>query len=310
MKIAVLGTGSVGSLFAAHLAQDPSNEVLCVVGSESHRDRINREGITILEADGSHLHTSRLQARTDTAGETPAELVLVTVKTYNTWKAIREHPEIFGPDTLILTLQNGYGNHEDLLAITDDRHIFLGTTAHGVNIDPEGNIRHAGEGPTFIGPLDIGNPDAMDDAKTIAALLRKAGFDAAVSPDITDAVFRKLLINIAINPLSALNDSINEYVLRDAAVRNNARMLVKEALMILEMTGYSYDFEEIWEGICEVVERTSKNVCSMLADVRSGRPTEVRRINGAIVELARQQHVDAPQNRDIMHQIELQFGAE
>lgn len=310
MKIAILGTGSVGSLFAACLAQDPENEILCIVNTEAHRDRINRDGITISEADGSEIRAEHLRAMTGTEGESPADLVLVTVKTYSTRQAVLGHPELFGPDTLVLTIQNGFGNHEDIRGAVPDDHIFLGTTSHGVNIDPAGKINHAGSGPTFIGPLVPDAEGAAENAAAICEVLRRAGFEADVSSDINDAIYRKLLINIAINPLSALNDTTNEYVLRDAAVYHNARMLVREAIQILELAGYHYDFDEMWEVIAGVAERTGKNVCSMLADVRNGRPTEIRRINGAIVDIAQAMHIDAPQNRDIVHQIELQFGSE
>lgn len=310
MKIAILGTGSIGSLFAARLAQDPSNEILCVVATESHRDRINRSGIIITEADGSEIRAEHLRALTGTAGETPADLVIVTVKTYSTREAVQGHPELFGPDTLVLTVQNGYGNHEDIRGIVPDAHIFLGTTSHGVNIDASGRINHAGNGPTFVGPLVPDSEEAGGQAAMICETLNRAGLEASVSSDINGAIYRKLLINIAINPLSALNDTTNEYVLRDAAVYHNARMLVREAIQILDLAGYHYDFDEMWEAIAGVAEKTGKNVCSMLADVRSGRPTEIRRINGAIVDMAQAMRIDAPLNRDIVHQIELRFGAE
>ena len=310
MKIAILGTGSIGSLFAACLAQDPANEILCIVATEAHRDRINRDGITISEADGTEIRAEHLRALTGTEGESPADLVIVTVKSYSTRQAVHGHPELFGPDTLVLTVQNGYGNHDDIRGAVPDDHIFLGTTSHGMNIDADGIIHHAGSGPTYLGPLVPEADGAAENAAAICEVLQQAGFETFVSEDINDAIYRKLLINIAINPLSALNDTTNEYVLRDAAVYHNARMLVREAIQILDMAGYHYDFDEMWEVIAGVAERTGKNVCSMLADVRNGRPTEIRRINGAIVEMAGEMHVDAPQNRDIVHQIELQFGAE
>ncbi len=310
MKIAILGTGSIGSLFAACLAQNPDNEVLCIVATESHRDRINRDGITISEADGSEIRAEHLRALTGTEGETPADLVIITVKSYSTRQAVQGHPELFGPDTLVLTVQNGYGNHEDIRGAVEDDHIFLGTTSHGMNIDPAGIIHHAGNGPTYLGPLVPEAEGAAENAAAICQVLQRAGLETHVSENIIDAIYRKLLINIAINPLSALNDTTNEYVLRDAAVYHNARMLVREAIQILDLAGYHYDFDEMWEVIAAVAEKTGKNVCSMLADVRSGRPTEIRRINGAIVEMAQEMHIDAPHNRDIVHQIELQFGAE
>ena len=153
MKIAVLGCGAIGSLYAASLAQDPSNEVLCIVRSEQHASRINSSGINIISNNGCSNISASPRAVTNTENEVPADIVLIAVKSYATEDAVAGHAALFGPDTIALTLQNGYGNHLKILNAVPKERIIMGTTAMGVNIDSEGHVILAGTGKTVIGSL-------------------------------------------------------------------------------------------------------------------------------------------------------------
>ncbi len=307
-KIAVLGTGSMGSYFAASLSQKKENDILCVVRTPEHAEEIRSNGIVVREGDGTQWHSGPVRAATDVSGESPADLVIVLVKTYATEEAVKDHLLLFGPKTLLLTLQNGFGGHESLRCVVQDVHIFLGTTAHGVNRTGEGIVVHAGTGATVVGALKGDDPAAAQAAKDLAEWFKEAGIDTSYTDDVLDAIYRKLFVNVAINGVSALNDSPNKYITANPQMKQYARSLVNEAIMIINLTGRHYDREEVWEQVEEVVELTADNICSMLADVRAGRPTEVRAINGAVVELARSMRIDAPLNRDIVQQIEYTFG--
>lgn len=307
MRISILGTGAIGSLFAASLAADPANEVLCVTYSPEHSDCINEKGITIHEKDGSLTHAENLRAVTDTSGENPAELVIVLVKSYSTREAVKSHPQIFGPDTTVLTLQNGYGNHLPLLETADASQILLGTTAHGMNIRDDGEIIHAGSGVTTIGALEPDGSGTEERLKETAEVLDRAGFQTVISDDVFDAIFRKLFVNTAINALCALNDKPNKYIVSDPQMNRRSRRLVGEAVETVNAGGRSYDPDKIIEDAMHVAELTGENICSMLADVRRRRPTEIRAINGAIVAMAEEKGMDAPLNREIVNEIEERF---
>ncbi len=307
-KIAVLGAGSMGSYFAASLAQQKENDVLCVVRTPEHAEAIRSNGILVREGDGTEWHSGPVRAAADVSGESPADLVIILVKAYATEEAVKEHSRLFGPRTKVLTLQNGYGSHEVVQGLVPEEQIFLGTTSHGVNRTEEGVVVHAGSGATVVGAWKGDDPDAAQGAKELAELLTRAGINTSYVNDVLDAVYRKLFVNVAINAISALNDSPNKFITANPQMKQYARSLVNEAIMIVNLSGRHYDREEIWEHVEEVVELTGQNICSMLADVRAGRPTEVRAINGAVVELARSMRIDAPLNRDIVQQIEYTFG--
>lgn len=304
MKIVILGCGAVGSLYAARLAQDPANEILCIVRSQEHARLINTNGITIINPDGTT--DTCVPARTVTgvtSVSSPADLVLVSVKAYATEAALREHQAAFGPHTIALTLQNGYGNHQKLLSCVSPERIVLGTTSNGVNINEKGDIVLAGTGKTVIGSLAAGSHDA-DAAAAIKQQLVNAGFETEQTSDPEDAVLRKLLINVGINAVCSLHNKENRFILENTDMRARAEKLVREAVSIINTAcSRDYDSDAMWANVLAVAEKTSRNICSMLQDVRNGRPTEISTINGAISDMAHEAGLSAPYNESIVKDI-------
>lgn len=304
MKIAVLGCGAVGSLYAAHFAQNPDHQVLCVVKSPDHAERIRRFGISITDSSGAVLISASPEAVSDTSGQSPADLVLISVKSHTTAEAMQEHAALFGPETTALTLQNGYGNHEDILSRVPARRIIMGTTAMGVNITPEGRIIQAGSGKTVIGALDPESPEADALLCSVNQLLTDAGFETEITEDAADAVLRKLLINVGINAVCTLTNRQNRFIAEDPVMRDRSGRLVREAVQVINQAlGRSYDEEATVETVLSVAQKTGQNVCSMLQDARNGRKTEIERINGAVVHLAETAGLPAPENTRIVKEI-------
>ncbi len=301
MKITILGTGAIGSLFAAGLAKN--HDLTCVVGTEKHADSINRSGIRILEKDGS-MRTVPAEAVTDTSGAKPSDLVLIAVKAPVTASAVSLHRNLFGPRTLAVSLQNGYGNHRDIETAVRPQNIIIGTTSQGANIASDGTVRHAGTGSTVIGALMPESEEAASSLSAVKTVLEDAGFPTVITEDAEDAVIRKLFINVGINAVCALSDVQNIHIVSDPEKNDLAHRLVREAVEVFNRTGRSYDAEKIWTEVQSVAQATGENFCSMVQDIRSGRPTEIGRINGAVVRTAESNHTDAPLNREITERIE------
>ncbi len=303
MKIAVLGCGAVGSLFAASLSLDQNNEILCIVRSEEHAENINQSGIVINESDGSLRHSTALRAVTSTEDEEPSDLVIISVKSYDTLDAVAMHAGLFSPGTVVLTLQNGFGNHDDIITVVDPSQVLLGSTLQAVNIDSEGNIFHAANGITTLGPLSAATV-SMSAAINTSDLLTEAGFEVNISDNPIDSILTKLLINVGINPVATLADSSNGCIIDNPELNLRAKNLVHEAIEVLSIDGHYYDKEEIWNSVQDTASATGSNICSMLQDVRSGRRTEISRINGAIIDIAARHGISAPLNEAIVKQIE------
>ncbi len=304
MKIAILGCGAIGSLYAARLAQEPSNEVLCVVKSEAHASRINSNGINIISNNECDNISASPRAVTGTENEPPADIVLIAVKAYATEDAVNGHASLFGPDTIALTLQNGYGNHNKILSAVPAERIVMGTTAMGVNIDSDGHVILAGSGKTVVGSLAPDTEKGRAALDAVDQLLTDAGFDTEETDDAQDAVLRKLLINVGINAVCALNNVENRFICEDPAMRSRAETLVLEAVEILNgALDRHYDADAIWNNVIAVAEKTGQNICSMLQDVRKGNTTEISAINSAVVDIAYAAGLHAPENARITSEI-------
>ncbi len=304
MKIAILGCGSIGSLYAARLSNDPANEILCIVKSEAHASQINRNGINIISGSGCRDISKSIRCVTTTENEQAADIVLISVKSYATQDAISKHLSLFKPDTIALTLQNGYGNHTKLLDIISPEQIVMGTTAMGVNIDADGNIILAGTGKTVIGTLAPDTEKGRTSLLTVRNLLLNAGFETEETTDADDAVLRKLLINVGINAVCALNNVENRFICENADMRKRSEMLVREAVNVLNISlDRHYDADSIWNDVLAVAKKTGQNICSMLQDVRRGRMTEISAINGAIVNIASAAGISAPENSHILDEV-------
>lgn len=304
MKIAVLGCGAIGSLYAARLAQDPLNEVLCIVRSEQHASQINSSGINIISNNASSNISASPRAVTGTENESHADIVLIAVKSYATEDAIAGHASLFGPDTIALTLQNGYGNHLKILKAVPEERIIMGTTAMGVNIDREGHVILAGTGKTVIGSLAPETENGQSSLATVKKLLSDAGFDVEETPDAQGAVLDKLLINVGINAVCALNDVPNRFICSDPDMHARAEALVREAVEVLNHAlAKSFYPDTVWNKVLAVAEKTGLNICSMLQDVRKGSQTEISAINGAIVDIASSAGLEAPVNAAVTDEI-------
>lgn len=303
MKIAILGCGAVGSLYAAHLAQN-GHEIICTVKSQKHASQINDSGIQIINTDGSEYLSAFPKAFTGADEDAPADIVLISVKSYATRDAVIEHSALFGEDTIALTLQNGYGNHNALAGIVPPERIVMGTTAMGVNIASDGKIILAGKGKTVIGSLAPDSSVGAASLDIIMKVLSGAGIDTEKTDDAEDAVLRKLFINVGINAVCSLHNAENRYICENNDMREHSRQLVYEAVAIVNQTlNRSYDTESVWENVLSVAEKTGHNVCSMLQDVRNKRSTEINAINGAVSELARSAGISAPFNEKITEDI-------
>lgn len=293
----------MGSLFGGLLSKN--NEVFFIDVWQAHIDVINDKGLTTVDTDGTET-ISRPMGATSSRDLPVMDLVLIFVKSIHTRDSIRQNRNIVGDETLVLTLQNGYGNDLDLMEVVDPGNVIVGTTSHGCTILEPGKIFHAGSGITTIGPAQ-GN---MDNALRVAEVLKTCGFDIEVKADIKEIVFHKLFVNSGINALTAILDVPNGAILDHPNLKKASGILVREAVQIANSLGYRFDEEKVFEDVLGVCEATAQNKSSMRADVNNKRKTEIEKINGAFVRIAQEQNLKAPANElvsEMIRYIESQF---
>lgn len=296
MHIVVIGAGAMGGLIGTRLAATGQDVLLYDTWAE-HVAAIESHGMLIEGQDGAVA-----RYRVNATARPPsvmgaADLVLVEVKSYDTLAALRPFAAHIREDALVLSLQNGLGNLEQMrAALPGHERILIGTTAHGATVLGPGRIRHAGRGQTVIG--DPTNGSANRSALTgLRAVLSRAGFDTEVATNVHSAIWAKLVSNVAINPITALTGLHNGEILDDPEMVALAEQAIAETVAVMHAAGVPPGVDDFYKHARRVMEMTRPNVSSMLQDIRRGRRTEIDAINGAVVRLGMDLGVQVPVNR-------------
>jgi len=253
-------------------------------------DTLRQKGVTILNEDGSE-RTYPVQANHDPSAYSGVRLSVVLVKSWQTGRVARQLAECLAPDGVALTLQNGVGNKEKLAAVLGDERVALGVTTYGANLAGAARVRPAGEGVITLGTHLLMN--------RMAELFRLAGLAVESSPDPNALLWGKLVINAAINPLTALLDVPNGELLERPSARLLMADIAREAAAVAEALGVQLHFSDPVSKVEEIARRTAANRSSMLQDVTRGSLTEIDAICGAIVEAGERAGIPTPANRVI-----------
>ncbi len=292
MRVTVVGAGAMGALFGARFfAAGAAVELLDV--DEEHVKAIRRSGLKIQELDGS-IQKFPIPARSaPVPPERPSDLILVMVKSTATESAMDlVHPDSLGEETLVLSLQNGLGNGEVLARLVGGRKVLVGVTGQGATREGPGFIRHGGEGPTLFGGFSGERPSGVD---RVLTLFHRSGLEAAYSEDIHRVIWRKLLVNVGINAITALCSISNGRIADLEPARQLSAAAVQEALAVAEAEGIALP-SNIFEQVLDVARRTAPNRSSMRQDLEARRPTEIDTINGAVVRLGQRHRIPTPVN--------------
>jgi 2-dehydropantoate 2-reductase len=303
MKIVMMGPGAMGSLFGGLLTR--AGEELWLVGYKKEQiETICSVGLTFEEKGKTQIIP--MKATPDVKSVGKADLVIFFVKTYDTEKAVSDALVLQKGDTIFLTLQNGLGNEDVIRKQIDQKKVMLGVTGHGATLLRPGHIRHAGWGKTFIGELDH---QMSDRAIGIAQMFSTAGIDTEVSPNIHDNVWRKLLVNVGINALTALTGFKNGQLVDYPETMRLLEKLVSEAAEVAIRKGIHIDEDPIGT-VRKAAEATRENRSSMGQDFDHRQRTEIHAINGAVVREAQPLGIAVPFNQavtDLVKAIEKSF---
>ncbi|UQZ90273.1 2-dehydropantoate 2-reductase [Deltaproteobacteria bacterium Smac51] len=293
MKIAVLGSGAMGGVYGAKLF-DAGFDVTLIDIWKDHVAAIKEKG---LKVDGLEEGKCFKAKVTDNPAEVGVvDLVIVLVKAYDTTTAMTAAKCLVGPDTTVVSLQNGIGNVEQLINVVGAEHVIGGVTSHGSYVVGPGHICHTGHSYTSIGEL---NGQTTDRIKKIGEVLEKAGLaPVVISNDVNKLIWKKLMGNISLNAISALCDIRNGQVIEFPETREISRLAVEEAAAVARAKGISVDYDPVETG-WQVIRDTAPNRSSMLQDVSVKRKTEVDVINGAIVREGKALGIPTPVNQTL-----------
>ncbi|MDP8223514.1 MAG: 2-dehydropantoate 2-reductase [Candidatus Lernaella stagnicola] len=290
MRVAIVGAGAVGSLFAGLLAHGGHDVTLIERQPETVR-AIRHNGLRLEGVRGDYRVEVSIQEK---GSRVPAaDLVMLCVKAYDTAAAVDEHHKLFTRAHWILSLQNGIGNIETIAARLGKDRLLAGSTTMGATLVEPGLCRHAGEGDTTIGAVaDKTSPGVLE----VADAFHTARIDTRAAADVGPLLWAKLCVNVAINPLAALLNVPNGRLadLPDLAPLMEAA--VAETVAVARAEGVSLELARVIEKSWQVVADTAANFGSMTSDLSRGRRTEIDAICGAVVELGKCHDVPTPVN--------------
>jgi 2-dehydropantoate 2-reductase len=297
MKIVILGAGAMGSAIGAMLAH-AGNEVTLVDVWKDAVDAINRDGLKIQDKAGE-IAAQRVRAVTSPAQVAgPVDLVLVFVKCYDTVNAVKSALPILGPDSTVLSLQNGWGNGPRIAEVVGSERVVLGVCYHSATVLGPGHVLHAGQGKTFIGETDGAITPRVQE---IAEAFTAAGLDVEASALVLKEIWSKLALNVATLPTSSTLRLTAEKLGNTPEMQSLMRALLLEVVAIAQVQGIALDFTERWNAITGLLGRLAPNTKgSMLQDVENRRRTEIDVMCGAIVEAGQRLDVPTPYNRAML----------
>ena len=296
MKIAILGAGALGCAIGAALT-DGGHETWLISRSPAHVNAMRGEGLRVDDAQG----TRRIPvlAATQAAEVGVAELVIVLVKSFQTDAAMRGAAALVGPDTLVLSLQNGLGHEEILADIVGRERVLAGKTYVGGVLRGPGHIQSGVVGKaTYIGELD---GRVTPRVQAIADAFNAAGLATTVSENIVGTMWDKLLVNVATGALTGITRLTYGQLYDDALLKATSLAAVAEAIAAAQAAGVKLsmtDPEQAWALAAEGLPAAFKT--SMLQSLEKGSITEIDFINGSVVRYGQQYGVPTPVNATLV----------
>ncbi len=297
MRILVFGAGAMGSYIGGLLSQMHD---ITFIGRKAHMMAIRKSGLKISGKTELSIGNKAIRAYENIEpikkGCGPPELVLVTVKSYDTNVIIPEINQILGINTKILSLQNGLDSVEQLRDAFPNNVVLGGTICHGVTFEGPGRIYHAGFGDTIIGAFDIKDNKI---SKEISKILTEIDIETQMTNNIYGEIWTKVAINASINPITAITGLKNGWLLREPKLRLLLEDTCNEVIKVAQNSGVklpSGPRGNILLRTLRVVERTADNKSSMLQDIENGKRTEIESINGAVVRVGIKNRIPTPIN--------------
>jgi len=307
MKVAVIGAGAIGGYVGTRLALAGEDVTFMVRGANLAAIRDN--GFRLIGHDGSEELATAVKASSDYADTGPQELVILALKAHHVEAVARDVPKLLGPDTAVVTMQNGipywyFHRHGGALDGSPVRSVdpngliaemippqrVIGCVVYpAAELVAPGVVRHI-EGERFpLGELDGSSSERVN---RIAAVFERAGFKAPVLANIRAEIWLKLWGNLTFNPISSLAHSTLVEICQYPPTRELAAAMMREAQAVAHKLGI--EFRVSLEKRIAGAEKVGEHKTSMLQDVEAGRAPEIDALVGSVVELARLTETPTP----------------
>ena len=304
MRVLIIGAGALGGLIGARLTEAGEDATLLEI-NQARAQLLNESGLMVGEAHKTE-RCVRIKVATSLDGFAPADLILVAVKTYQTRAAIEGARSAIGPQTWVLSVQNGVGNVEVIAEYVNPERILTGITFHSIQHTGPNRLRYRmGINPMQVAPF-CGK--VTEELRQLERTFCNAGLATDVVENVDHTVWQKLLHNAVVNPTSALTGLTCDEMLEDADLQQFMREVCNEIVTVMKARGVPVvDEEDPYRPVIASQRSLGKNRPSMWQDIVRGLPTEIDSINGGVVDEAKRLGLEAPLNWGLvrmMHALE------
>lgn len=291
MKIAIVGCGAMGSVFASFFAQHHEVHVLRRSFKAVHA--LQREGLRLSGFSGDRVTWPH--ATTEPANVGPCDMVVLAVKAYHVPLAITSLPKLIGPKTMVVTMQNGLGSPERVADIVGPERTVVGVAENfGASMKSANHAHHNNMRLIRLGPFQGEITPALEE---LGNLWREVGFKVAIYPDVNKLVWEKLLCNTAFSGSSALTGLTIGEIMNNPHARSIAMGCAMETWTVGKALGIPFSFPNPNVYVADFAASMPHARPSMLQDFEAGRPTEVEAIHGAVAKAGISQEIATPFNR-------------
>ena len=288
VRVAVIGCGAIGSLYAAHLARVPGVEVWAVDRWAEHVDAIESRGLRVT---GLADFVAQVHARIDGRDLPACDFGLVSTKALHTRAAV-EGARAALANAAVVSVQNGLGNEEVIAELVP--RVIRGSIITAGAVMAPGVVRYDARGDSWFGPFEP-QPAPMGEIAHLARLISEGGLRTHALEDARGPQWTKVIFNSATSPLAALTGLSVGRVCTDAGLRRQVDGLVAEGVAVCERAGVVL-LRPPREAVDEAIAEAYDHKPSMLQDVLARRATEIDVLNGGIAAEGRRARVPTPRH--------------
>jgi 2-dehydropantoate 2-reductase len=296
MRIVIIGTGAMGSVYAGLLA-DAGLDVCAVDIWAEHIDAIQRNGLRVSGASGDRL--AKLRATTDAREAGPADLVIIATKASGVEAAAKSARDLINSDGIVLTIQNGLGSAERVAGIVGEDKTLIGVVGgFGASIKAPGHVHH--NGWEFVRLGEYGGGRITPRLERVADLWKRGGFRVLLFEDIHQLVWEKFICNVAFSGTCTLTGFTIGEVLANPDAFKVAAGCASEAYAVAKAKKIAVDISDPVSYVRTFGEKIPGARPSMLLDHLAGRRSEIDVINGAVPRVGAEVGVAAPINETVV----------
>lgn len=299
--ILITGLGALGTVFATLLKK--AGHSVFALTKDKYLAALSDRKVRVSGIWGEHeADLDGIFSSIGPLQQEKIDLIILTVKSYDTAAAIEQVKPLMGKDTLVITAQNGYGNYETVSSAVGKDHTLLSRIIFGVKLPAPGRA----EVTVIADDVRIGQPhNAVDRGRVqeIAAAFTSAGIPTAYAENVEAILWDKILYNAALNPLGAILECTYGQLAENGETRRTMDAIIDEIFHVAEARGIALNWKSAAayrdHFYTRLVPPTARHYPSMYYDVKAGKRLEIDALNGAVVKLAREKGIAVPVNETI-----------